>query len=171
MATPGNRLANLTQLKIAGTLVTASNSFPVLLPEDIRGSIRHVEDYIELTNISSIFLEPGQLAYIRTATINNPSGYYFVEDTDPSTPATRQSDGSLSNYKWSRFGLNNSSIVKVIDFTNQIIVTCAHNFGYNPTSIITDSSGYEIEAQVLHVNVNTIEITFNVNKSGRLTLK
>ena len=171
MATPGNRLANLTQLKIAGTLTTATNSFPILLPEDIRGSIRHVENHTELISITSVFLEPGQLAYVRTGTINNPSGYYFVEDLNPSNPASRNLNGQLINYKWTRFGLSNSSIVKTVEFTDEMIISVAHNFGYNPNVIIIDLDGEEIEGQIVHIDINTVEIRFNINKSGKIVIK
>jgi hypothetical protein len=171
MPTPGNRLANLTQLKIAGTLVNTNNSFPVLLPEDIRGSIRHVDDYNELLSINSVYLEPGQLAYVRNAITNYPSGYYFIEDLAVGFPATRQNNGTLINYKWSRFGLSSSSIVRIVDFTNKTTVTVAHNFGYNPTVVITDSNGEQIEGQVVHSDANTCEIYFNDAKTGKATLK
>lgn len=171
MATPGNRLANLTQLKISGTLVNTNNSFPVLLPEDVRGSIRHVDDYNELLAINSVYIEPGQLAYVRGAITGYPTGYYFVEDLGPGLPATRQNNGTLINYKWSRFGLSSSSIVKIVDFTAQTTVTVAHNFGYNPTVVITDASGDQIEAQIVHMNANTCEIYFNGTKTGKATLK
>jgi hypothetical protein len=171
MATPGNRLANLTQLKIAGTLVNKNNSFPVLLPEDIRGSIRHVDDYNELLSINSVYIEPGQLAYVRGAITDYPSGYYFVEDLGTGFPATRQNNGTLINYKWSRFGLSSSSIIKIVDFEDEDIVIVAHNFGYNPTVVITDSNGEQIEGQVVHSDANTCEIYFNVPKTGKLTIK
>ena len=171
MATPGNRLANLTQLKIAGTLVNKNNSFPVLLPEDIRGSIRHVDDYNELLSINSVYIEPGQLAYVRGAITDYPSGYYFVEDLAAGFPATRQNNGTLINYKWSRFGLSSSSIIKIVDFEDEDTVTVAHNFGYNPTVVITDTNDEEVEAQIIHINSNTSEIYFNGNKTGKATLK
>ena len=171
MATPGNRLANLTQLKIHGTLLSNNNVFPVLLPEDIRGSIRNVDDYNELLSINSVFIEPGQLAYVKRGITNYPSGYYFVEDLNEISVATRQNNGTLSNYKWSRFGLSSSSIVKIVDFDETNNVTVAHNFGYNPTTVITDSNGEEIEGMIVHINSNTCEIYFNVLKSGKVTLK
>ena len=171
MATPGNRLANLTQLKIHGTLLSNNNSFPLVLPEDIRGSIRHVDDYNELLSINSVYIEPGQLAYVKRAITDFPSGYYFVEDLNDKMPATRQSNGSLINYKWSRFGLSNSSIVKVVNFEDQNSFMVAHNFGYNPTVVITDIDGSEIEGEVNYLNLNTCQINFNVIKSGKVTLK
>jgi hypothetical protein len=171
MATPGNRLANLTQLKISGTLVNKNNSFPVLLPEDIRGSIRHVDNYNELLSINSVYIEPGQLAYVKGAITGYPSGYYFVEDLSALLPATRQNNGTLINYKWSRFGLSSSSIVKIVDFEDENTVTVAHNFGYNPTVVITDSTGEQVEAKVIHMNDNACEIYFNGNKTGKATLK
>lgn len=171
MATPGNRLANLTQLVIGGTFRTANSSFPILLPEEIRGSIRHVDDYNELLSIDSIFLEPGQLAYVRNAIVDYPSGYYFLEDISPTLQAVRQPNGSLINYKWSRFGLSNSSIVKIVDFEDSQTITVAHNFGYNPNVIITESNGDEIEGQIVHLDVNTIQVTLNVPKTGKLTIK
>jgi hypothetical protein len=166
-----NRTANLTQLKVSGTLVTNNNYFPILLPEDIRGSIRHVEDHDELSSISSVFLDVGQLAYVRNSIENYPSGYYYIEHLNESTPAARLDDGSLSNYKWSRFGLSTSSIVKTVPFTNQSTITVAHNFGYNPTIVIIDSEGSEIEGQITHTNINTSQVNFNVQKTGTVTLK
>jgi hypothetical protein len=166
-----NRTANLTELKVYGTLTTNNNFFPILLPEDIRGSIRHVEDHTELLSISSVFIDIGQLAYVRNSEENYPSGYYYVEHQSESNIATRQSDGSLSNYKWSRFGLSTSSIVKMVPFTNQSIIIVAHNFGYNPTIVIIDSDGSEIEGQITHTNLNTSQINFNIQKTGTVTLK
>ena len=171
MPTPGNRLANLTQLKISGTLVNVNNSFPILLPEDVRGSIRHVDTYNELLSINSVYIEPGQLAYVRGAVTGYPAGYYFVEDLDNNNRATRQNNGTLINYKWSRFGLSSSSIVKIVDFNEQTTITVAHNFGYHPTVVLADSNGEEIQGQVIHMNDNTCEIYFNNVKTGRATLK
>lgn len=171
MPTPGNRLANLTQLKIHGTLLNSNDSFPLVLPEEIRGSIRHVDDYNELLSINSVYIEPGQLSYVKRAITDFPSGYYFVEDLSETLPATRQSNGSLINYKWSRFGLSNSSIVKIVNFENKDNFIVAHNFGYNPTIVITDDEGYEIEGEIVYLNSNTCEISFNNLKTGKATLK
>lgn len=166
-----NRTANLTELKISGTLTTNNNFFPILLPEDIRGSIRHVETYTELASISSVFIDIGQLAYVRNSITNYPSGYYYVEHIDQNNVATRQANGTLSNYKWSRFGLSTSSIVKTVPFTNQSVITVAHNFGYNPTIVIIDNDGSEIEGEIIHTNINTSQVTFNIQKTGTVTLK
>ena len=171
MATPGNRLANLTQLKIAGTLTSSTGNFPIVLPEDIRGSIRYVDDFNELSSISSVFIELGQLAYVKNAITNYPSGYYFVENQSNSLPATRQNNGTLINYKWSRFGLSSSSIVREVNFTNKTNIVVLHNFGYNPTVVIANLDGEEIEGQIVHTDINTSEVYFNVEKSGKLTLK
>jgi hypothetical protein len=160
-----NRLANLTQLKISGTLVTSNNSFPILLPQEIRGGIRQCEDYLEMLAIPTIFLEVGQLAYLKNSRDSFESGYYFLETAD------RIVDGTLSNVKWTRFGLSGSSAIKKVNFNDADQIVVAHNFGYNPTVIINDIYGSEIEGQITYMDSNTLEVMFNVKKTGQITIK
>lgn len=50
--------------------------------------------------------------------------------------------------------------VKTIDFT--------HNLGKVPSVVIVDLNGYEMDAQIQHINLNRCVITFINNKSGKI---
>lgn len=58
----------------------------------------------------------------------------------------------------------------VYDFTNQSTLNFLHNLGKLPAVTIIDSTGDEVDGEVIHDSVNEITINFSASFSGSVIL-